>query len=977
MLTCSLFGAIRPVSAATLSWSSETIPNATDKMVVANADVVDMAIAGNGTTIFAVDGTQQHIYKSTDTGVTWTALTNPTGVDIEITSVAVAPDSVDVVGIIADDNEVYLSQNGGTDWTDLGTVQEAGQGAAVNLYDIAIAPISAGIRYIAVAGDEGVGAGTGNVWYFNLGLVATWKETHATAGFSTDSDEGVFAVAFSPTFPSDKIMVAVSGPDGTADRKVEFQIFSLSSKKWNEQAVFTNYPVTVDMLGANKKVTMASIALAATYFGADPDSRIAFVGIASDDTTEKGSLNRLVDTTLKVLKDKTNIHSVAYNTNAGKLLAGSNDSTMVYRSANPLATTVSVETSSTYKKPGGDKKVVVGWAGNTAVAGTSGTESAFAISRDNGKTFNDISLIDTTLSTLEDVYVTPDGSKVFLLSNDGTDLSLWRKASSWERVFTKIDDTGYIVRGAPDDNDVLYLAKTDATTMYYTGDAGESNWTLRSAANNIQDLAVESTNVAYIGVYGAATVSKSTDGGFTWGEARSTKLAGGNVHMIASVGKGQVIVGGTTGYVSYSTDGNSSWTNIGKQLEANALLAQVTASGLDDGDYIYAASSKATTKVLRWQIGISSEWKDISAPTTTGYRAYGIALRYGMLYVATSHSTNSKALQVTNPTKDTFAWGTVVGAGKSFNRRPAALKVSAGSTKLWAIDTTGAKLYSFIDTLATIAVRPLSPANGFQNPINPISGRSVDIVFSWNKPSESVTNYDIRIYADEAGIIQLQAHNVASTASTPAVIIGPNQAGTQYLEFFPGTTYYWRVRAAGNGSVYGPWSQMRSFSVEPLELTPPVVIEHTPQPPAPQITVEVPPPTKIEIPPAPTPPAPIVPAYIWAIVGIVVTLLITVIIVIIRTARPDRFGEMKAEHGEDTTEIVNWAKEFYSITKPNSEMTDDDIREVIRWIGEHAPDTAWVDGKPVFRRIGIGVMSIITQAEFPEFYRQYGISQFN
>ena len=71
------------------------------------------------------------------------------------------------------------------------------------------------------------------------------------------------------------------------------------------------------------------------------------------------------------------------------------------------------------------------------------------------------------------------------------------------------------------------------------------------------------------------------------------------------------------------------------------------------------------------------------------------------------------------------------------------------------------------------------------------------------------------------------------------------------------------------------------------------------------------------------------------------------------------------------------AKRACEITKLNNEMTDDDIRKVMRWIGEGAPDTVWIDEKPILSKLGIGMMLFLSLSEFPEFYIRYGLSQFN
>lgn len=79
-----------------------------------------------------------------------------------------------------------------------------------------------------------------------------------------------------------------------------------------------------------------------------------------------------------------------------------------------------------------------------------------------------------------------------------------------------------------------------------------------------------------------------------------------------------------------------------------------------------------------------------------------------------------------------------------------------------------------------------------------------------------------------------------------------------------------------------------------------------------------------------------------------------------------------------STQIVDWGKANLDIIKLNSDMTDEDIRRVVRWIGECSYDTIFIDGdKPKLGRHGIGLMLSVTLIEFPEFYMKYELSQFN
>ena len=76
-------------------------------------------------------------------------------------------------------------------------------------------------------------------------------------------------------------------------------------------------------------------------------------------------------------------------------------------------------------------------------------------------------------------------------------------------------------------------------------------------------------------------------------------------------------------------------------------------------------------------------------------------------------------------------------------------------------------------------------------------------------------------------------------------------------------------------------------------------------------------------------------------------------------------------------ELITLAKEACSISKPNSEMTDDEIRTISHWIFEQLPDTTWKDSKMVLGRAGIDLMLFVTMSGFPRFYQEHGLGQYN
>ena len=122
------------------------------------------------------------------------------------------------------------------------------------------------------------------------------------------------------------------------------------------------------------------------------------------------------------------------------LLAGAADSAQTY-----FSTDGGKSWTRSRKEPTGESKTYVLMApdfSNTgrAYAATSGDESAFSISQDNGDTWNQVSLIDTAISTIVDLAPSPGYSQdntLFMLTFGG-EHSLWRSldgGNTWERIF--------------------------------------------------------------------------------------------------------------------------------------------------------------------------------------------------------------------------------------------------------------------------------------------------------------------------------------------------------------------------------------------------------------------------------------------------------------------------------------------------------------------------------------------------------------
>jgi hypothetical protein len=559
-----------PVSAADpLAWNQEAIPGIGGNVLgPAGVDITDLAVSSDGSTIWAVPGAvpglSATVYKSTNGGATWSAVSTTAGgqAAANATLVAIAPDDSNIVALCTTGLAIYVSTNGGVTWGSLGIPGATLGSAATAINDIDISAASP-TNHVLVAGVDTTNADA-EMWYQGLGVGGAWVATGAlgsgpASGITASTNcSSVLAVKASPNFASDLVITAVTV--NATNSGTFFNMFSRNAGPqgaWNTSAwPGTAYPVNLQNGAGNITATAACIALAPTYLGGDEVERVGFVGITSATAADQG-IYRLKDTNASHITAAADMYSLAYD---GATLVAGTTGTTVWRSPDALNTSPNFYPTSTAKSPGGATNVSVAWAGSTLVAGTVGNESAFAVSTDDGGSFNDISLIDTNITTMYDVAVSPDGSVVYLSTQDaaaagGPDVSIWRYDGSWARVLSLTGQQNYILRLAPEEPDALYVAAsaTSNTTnsLYYTKTGGNTKWYSRTLPGACTDVAVESESVAYASA--GTNVQKTTNGGFTWGPPTNTELTG--VYSLTSLGEDTLIAGGTADGVAYSTNG--------------------------------------------------------------------------------------------------------------------------------------------------------------------------------------------------------------------------------------------------------------------------------------------------------------------------------------------------------------------------------------------------------------------------------------
>jgi len=771
MLLSTLFVAATPVSAADpLAWNTESIPGTSGNVLLPASDIKDFSIGNDSATIYAGTGTDD-VYKSTNAGLTWGPIDTSHNVDL----VAVASDSTDVAVTVDTATEnIRLTLDGGSTWSDFETATLT-TGVTAAIVDIDLSQVVNNVRYCAIATTNG------DVWTRKFGNA--WDEwvqaDSAYAGYVGTTQ--VHAISFSPNFPGDRSLVAVT--ENGSGLRLETLVFS-ATPLWNGE---TNYPASIlDYAGAEiTNATDACLALSPDYSGAGEVESVAFVGVTSGGTS--AGIYRMDDYISSNLKRSVDIYSIAFD---GSVAVAGTTAAVVWRSENPLDSSPTFAGNSNMKGPDGTTNAIVAFVGSSVVAGTSGDASGFSVSTDNGRSFAGISLMDTTIINISDMQVSADGSIVYLLISDNVsatdEVSLFRYNGAWQRVLVDTTATNdWIVRINPASPNSIYVTDLGGATMYYSAAGGDTRWFSRSSPG-VVDLAVESDSVVYAAV--GATVMKSTNAGRFFNDAVATRMTSVAINSMTLISENNLLVVSTDGYVSYSTDGNTSWTTISTDLGTGS---QVTADGLVAGSHIYA-NDGATVKM--WTIGqlVTDGWKSVSIPGVFGpattVTGFGFANGYLYANTATNFSRNNLAWL---PEVGPFIWSSSAAGAGTWDNAPSALRLSTASTYVKVWEASATTLYSYMDPLVFTKPTAIAPVEGALIPLNTQTNTPYNITFSWTRPSLA-TAFNLFLCFDPF----LSMSAVGGPIEVPGGLTATQSytlTTAQLAGLTPGTTYYWSV----------------------------------------------------------------------------------------------------------------------------------------------------------------------------------------
>jgi hypothetical protein len=268
-------------------WDIVDTPRAdnTTNIIASPSEVNIIAIGSDGRTFYAVDIPNSHVHKSTDGGVTWTVDLAGTagtlitaGANLPVWNLAVAPDDVNFLVAVTDGGGppgprmVFASLDGGANWENTSIVL-GGAGEYISCVDISVT-YGGNNRDIAVGTRTGSGGG---------GVYAIVKRPGISTGWQNQSlpASDVVALKFSPTYPSDSSLVAVSSGTGTFLR-VGIRDTAASPPSTDWTSIYGATPPEISTAGAgtspiSTEIITADLELPSDFSGQDPALRRIYV----------------------------------------------------------------------------------------------------------------------------------------------------------------------------------------------------------------------------------------------------------------------------------------------------------------------------------------------------------------------------------------------------------------------------------------------------------------------------------------------------------------------------------------------------------------------------------------------------------------------------------------------------------------------------------------------------------------------------
>jgi hypothetical protein len=822
----------QPLIASDLSWSRVSIPadGAGGHWVLAEgSDLSSLTQAADGTLYCAANptATPYRLFKSCDNGLAWSYCGR---VEENITAIATPSDNPSVV-YYATSSHVWRSVDAGNSFEQIAeSPGEAGNGG---LAITSLAAASMGDEgYLAVGISEQGQGHSGGVYILNESLTGGWQKAGS-------GDYDFYALAFSRG-SNNCLQLLALGSDGQdtvlchclggGDQPAAASETRLSGLVPLSAGI--TFPVSA--VSSSSEDNLSAYCYLNTGSGQGGVYRLNISlksGPAGFINLNAGGQPSLDIGSLAVVEN-----------NAGtRLLAGSAISNLVYSSQDGGATW-----STARKPPSGDSVTAILSASAKTGGGlfylcTSGTESAFSVSSDQGLSWDQRALIDSRITAIIDLAVSPRynaDSTLFMLSTNIRN-SLWRSAdggTNWLRIYcTSPSERLNQALLSPDfsQNSQVYLAgvRGDHPVIWFSEDSGQNFTCLESMDSqtagpvNIDCWAIAPGDVLYVGSFDGdhSRIYQTAPGALNYinyGNAGNAVLD----QVVISpgfTGDQTLLVSNIQGGVLISRNKGLVFEPLPLETGRTALTGSVSLAF--DPDYthngtLYAATSGEAGEtgqgLFRFVIDQSYAWQKIDQRLPEGAGVIALAasdqgVLYGVNSLVTAGSAGPAAGGVerclaptnTDPLFEILCGGLDEGIHLG--------RLWVQDNRLWTLDLTHRKLLTCRDTLATpiTLISPPDQATGL---------REDNLVLDWDS-APGAEEYQWQIAADpDFWNILKQGHS----AGSPLSLTGLEKDAH----------YYWRVRAL-TSTISGGWSTIHYFTTRATagdELKAPVISQPKP-----------------------------------------------------------------------------------------------------------------------------------------------------
>ncbi|AAW39334.1 fibronectin type III domain-containing protein [Dehalococcoides mccartyi] len=646
-MVLSMFTVATPVAAANQAWSKISLPGSGSTggyVVSAPGDRFDnIGILEWNADKSAVYATAEYdgaaaIFKSTDAGRTWKKLTIPTvtgGIIYDFVASSVNVNEL----YFTDGRDIFTSKDGGATWNYLSNVFTwatanawatppiSGTNLIVTL-DIGYAGAN---KYVFVGTAVFGGTDSGNGVYMcqETAFGMPWSDLDIDSQrASAWTACSVWDVVVDPTDFATKQGVLAVATNNSSKTVITAKYFG---NQWNQTALCKDAEVMQDNVTIIATPYHAELWLPADFSSSLTSGKFqAWLALATfsgqgDVYLWYGGADKTIDLNVSGLGSETEVSDIdgAGGVGTAKLIIGgylstATDVPSTWYSADGLTF------AKTSKAPTGND----GWynaevtvlaladfaTSGKALAGTGGWDCGVSYTADFGKTWNQISMMSQAITEIDNI-----AGNLFIVTYDYVEGSVWRLTNGvYERVFSTsmVSESGYIDVAVSPAGDAVFVADLGGTTIWRSLDNGQtftaqvSSITTVDGGVTINSWFVSNANTVLVGGSGKV-YQTSTNGVFWFGRA----CAVGTVTSFAvSTDGSTLVVGGSNGSISRSTDGGVTWsTPTAVAISGTSLVTFQNGSN----DVVYLTSSNGGAYKYDFA-ATAPAWIQIDNVVTTG-----------------------------------------------------------------------------------------------------------------------------------------------------------------------------------------------------------------------------------------------------------------------------------------------------------------------------------------------------------------------